>query len=82
MNIDFEQLKALAVHARTIGTEDKWMGVALEYTAGICEMLTRRTALLKEASGWLGPHEYDPVELYQRIQDELALKQEEMKGHD
>lgn len=74
MNIDLEQLRALAVHARTIGTEDRWMDVALEYTAGICEMLSRRTALLKEVSGWLGHHDHNPVELSKRIQDELALK--------
>jgi len=71
MNIDLEQLKALAVHSRRIGTENKWMDVALEYTTAICEMLARRTALLKEASGWLGPHDHNPVELSQRIQDEL-----------
>lgn len=71
MNIDLDQLKELVKHSRRIGTEDKCLDLAVEYAEALCKMLSRRTALLKEAYGWLGPHDHNPVELGKRIEDEL-----------
>ena len=71
MEIDIEQLKILLKHAKTTGRWEQGMAIALDFTTHLHAVLVRRTALLREASGWLGPHDYNPVELSARIADEL-----------
>ena len=71
MEIDIEQLKILLEHAKRNGRWEQGMSLALDFTIHLHTVLVRRTALLREASGWLGPHEHNPVELSKRIGEEL-----------
>ena len=71
MTIDLEQLRELVKHARRIGIENKCLTLAMEYIESIHAILIRRTDLLKEASGWIGPSDHNPKELAERIQKEL-----------
>ena len=74
MQIDIEQLKVLAAHSRRIGNEGKALDLAIDYATHLHTVLVRRTALLKEASGWLHPHDHNPKELSMRIEEELKEK--------
>jgi len=72
MTIDIEQLKILLEHARRNGKWEQGMELAIDFASHLHNTLVRRTALLKEASGWLHPHDHNPIELYKRIEDELS----------
>jgi len=72
MEIDIEQLKILLEHAKRNGKWEQGMALALDYATHLHNILGRRTALLREASGWLGPHDHNPKELSKKIEEELS----------